>query len=159
MHRAATGTGGSNSLLPVAGSGALLLALALAATPALAESVGCTPVSTIRWDAGAPVEHRYSRDEEFGPTIFGLDLETGEYREHIVGGRAGTSGGGRLEILSTVSAGSRDDFVAIDSEDGSHFRIRLAADPVAFMRTHASGEIDIGTCTTGDLMTAIEAAK
>ena len=31
------------------------------------------------------------------------------------------------------------------------------ADPIAFMRTHPTGEIDIGTCVSGTLIDAIEA--
>jgi hypothetical protein len=140
--------------------GRRLLALAVlaicAAAPALAESVGCTPVATVRWDSGAPVEHRYD-GAEFGPTLFGLDLATGKYWEHMVGSRAGVSGGGTLDIVPTVNASSHADFVGIDREDGSHLSVRFEDGRIAFMRTQASGEIDIGTCLKGDLHDAVEA--
>lgn len=139
---------------------ARLLALSILAVsctiPAFAQTVGCTPIATIRWETGAPVEHRYE-GEEFGPTVFGLDMAKGEYWEHLVGGRAGVSGDGRLDIVPTVNSGSRDEFVGIDREDGALFRIRRAANPIALIRTHASGEIDIGTCVPGTLIDAIEA--
>ena len=122
---------------------------------AQAESLGCTPAASVSWREGIPSIHDYP-EAEFGPVVFGLDLETGRYEEHLIGGRAGVSGGGTLEIIEAAEAGRHQDFVGVDREDGSLFRISLADGNIAFIRTHRSGEVDIGTCVPGGVRDAVE---
>jgi hypothetical protein len=131
-------------LLPV-------LVVVCCASGAQAESIGCTPAATVEWRDGKVVTHDYT-DAEFGPTVFGLNLENGQYLEHLVGGRAGVTGGGTLDVIVAPDSSGRQNYVGVDREDGGMFRIDLVAEPMSFVRTHASGEVDIGTCESGHLI-------
>ena len=93
----------------------------------------------------------FDREEEFGPILFGIDLESGEYLEHLVGGRAGISGGGTAEIVDRGDMTSRDDFIGRDRH--SYFRIRIWSEPMSFVRIHDDGHVDVGACIeTTELM-------
>lgn len=130
----------------------LLLVLALLLpTSAMASTVTCVPASSVLWHDGFAVADAYDDVYDFGPTVFALDLLSGEYLDHLIGGRAGTTGGGTLTIIAPGDATGRIDFVGIDLDEGTLFRIILWKDGMPFVRTHRSGEVDVGTCRPGEL--------
>lgn len=122
----------------------LLLIPLLAASPAYARHLGCTPNGSVEWWEGKPVSTLFDGMDEFGPVVFGINLETGRYLEHLVGGRAGISGGGTAEIIDPGDVTARDDFIARDHH--SYFRIMVWRDPMSFVRLHDDGTVDVGTC-------------
>jgi len=124
-----------------------LAASILLASPSLAASVACTPTGYVRWGEGLPVAIAVTgSDEEFGPIVFALDLETGDFVEHLIGGRAGISGGGEMTILAKGDTVGRVDFVVVENGRHSYLRIMLWRDNMPFVRIHQDGSVDAGTC-------------
>ncbi len=119
-------------------------AVCIAASTAQAEHLGCTPAGSVKWWQGTPTATLFDGEEEFGPIVFGIDMETGRYLEHLVGGRAGISGGGTIEVIDAGDATGRRDFVGRDHR--SYFRIAIWNDPMSFIRVHDEGDVEIGTC-------------
>jgi hypothetical protein len=111
--------------------------LLIAASQAQAKYLGCTPDGSVEWREGTPAAFAFDPEEEFGPVLFGIDLESGKYLEHLVGGRAGISGGGTVEIIEPGDIAARDDFIGRDRH--SYFRIMIWRDPMSFIRIHDDG--------------------
>jgi len=123
--------------------GALVALTALGAGDAKAEAYYCLDNTSFGWagEKPAPIDSAV--------TEFWIDTTSGEWTERIVGGRAGTTGGGRFVVIHD-GMGYRSDWVGVEWELGESIRLRTKEAPHIYVRVRREMIVETGACIVDD---------